>query len=152
MRTHPCPKPALHAWLHLMKVYYVAARCMEQELKEKGMTLPRFEIISQLGVEESGCTQDSLCDKLLVTKGNISGLLDRMVKVGWVQRDADPCNRRCNRVQLTPRGRKIYRSVMPKRESCLSKMFSRLNRKEQDQLNNLLEKLLESVKYHTGGG
>jgi DNA-binding MarR family transcriptional regulator len=152
MKTNPCPKPALHGWLYLMKVYNIAARCMEQELKEKGMTLPRFEIISQLGVEEDGCTQENLCNKLFVTKGNISGLLDRMVKEGWVSRETNPSNRRCNRIQLTPRGRKIYQSVVPKRESCLAKMFSKLKPREQNELNGLLEKLLESVKYHTGGG
>jgi DNA-binding MarR family transcriptional regulator len=152
MRTHPCPKPAVHGWLYFMRVYYIATRCMEQELKEKGMTLPRFEVIAQLGVQDDCCTQESLCDKLFVTKGHISGLLDRMAKEGWVSRETDPVNRRRNRIQLTPRGRKIYQAVVPKRESCLNKMFSQLDRHEQEGLNKLLEKLLESVKSHTGGG
>src|SRR5437588_6575402 len=131
MRTDPCPKPALHGWLYLMKVYYVAARCMEQSLHKEGMTLPRFEVIAQLGVEDGGCTQECLCDRLFVTKGHISGLLDRMAKEGWVTRETDPANRRCNRVLLTSQGRKIYQNMVPKRESCLNTMFSKLDTGEQ---------------------
>ena len=135
-----------------MKVYYVAARCMEQRLHEAGMTLPRFEVIAQLGVEEGGCTQECLCDRLFVTKGHISGLLDRLAKEGWVTRETDPANRRCNRVRLTAKGRKIYENIVPKRESCLNKMFSKLGPDEQHQLNGLLEKLLDSVQSNIGGG
>src|SRR5579863_9900563 len=98
IRTDHCPKPAVHGWLHLMKVYHLTARCMEQKLAERSMTLPRFEVIAQLGVEEDGCTQECLCEKLFVTKGHISGLLDRMVKEGWVSRETDASNRRRNKI------------------------------------------------------
>ena len=152
MKTNVRPQPAVAAWVNLVRVYYILARCAEQELKQKGITLPRFEMISQLGTQEGCCTQESLCDKLLVTKGHISGLLDRMVRERLVSRETDPCNRRCNRIQLTPRGRKIFQEMVPRRDSCLNKMFSKLKVQEQISLNKLLERLLESVKSNMGGG
>jgi MarR family 2-MHQ and catechol resistance regulon transcriptional repressor len=151
MRTKETASPAVLTWIYVVRVYYLVARCAEQELKAKGMTLPRFDLIAQLGVQKGCCTQDTLCEKLMVTKGHVSGLIERMVKEGWVSRETDPSNRRCNRIQLTPRGHRVYEEVMPKRNSCMDRMFSKLNRRQQMQLTDLLRKLLESVQSSMGG-
>jgi DNA-binding MarR family transcriptional regulator len=89
--------------------------------------------------------QDTLCEKLFVTKGNISGLIDRMAEEGLVSREEDPTNRRCNRIELTDRGKKIFQKVVPDHEECIDHMFSVLTRQEQTQLKELLRKLVKSM-------
>lgn len=134
--------PALAAWIHFMRIYSLVTRCAERELSRHGLTLPRFDIIAQLGAIEECCNQGVLCDRLLVTKGNVSGLIQRMLGEGLVSREEDPANRRCNRVRLTVKGQKLRSAVVPEQEACIGKMFSVLSKAEQEQLRGLLKKLL----------
>ena len=128
-----------------MRVYAFVTRCAERELRKEGLTLPRFDVIAHLGVKEECFSQDDLCEKLLVTKGNISGLIDRMAEEGLVSREEDPKNRRCNRIELTDRGKKLFQKVVPEHEGCIDNMFSVLTRQEQTQLKDLLRKLIKSM-------
>ena len=54
-----------------------------------------------------GITQQELAERLLVTKANVVGLIDRVSPAGWVERRADPEDRRVNRLYLTNAGRKL---------------------------------------------
>jgi DNA-binding MarR family transcriptional regulator len=146
----PDLKPSVLAWVYLMRIYCLVARCADKELKVTGLTLPQFDVITQLGALEGCCTQEALCDRLLVTKGNVSGLVSRMVQEGLVSRQEDPANRRCNRVQLTAKGRRLFEAVGPDHEACLDGMFSTLSAKEQEQLRDLLGKVLVNVRAKAG--
>lgn len=137
-------KPSVLAWIYIMRVYAFVTRCAERELRKEGLTLPRFDVIAHLGAEEC-FMQDTLCEKLFVTKGNISSLIDRMVEEGLVSREEDPKNRRCNRIELTDRGKKLFQKVVPEHEECIDNMFSALTRQEQIQLKELLRKLMKSM-------
>ena len=151
MKTDSAPtKPSVLAWINLMRIYGLVVRCAEKELKATGLTLPQFDVITQLGAQEGCCTQEALCDRLLVTKGNVSGLISRMAQEGLVSRQEAPSDRRCNRVQLTDKGRRLFESVMPDHNACLDGLFSTLSCKEQEQLRDLLGKLLTNVRAKAG--
>jgi DNA-binding MarR family transcriptional regulator len=128
-----------------MRIYAFVTRCAERELRKEGLTLPRFDVIAHLGAGEECFMQDTLCEKLFVTKGNISGLIDRMVEEGLVSREEDPENRRCNRIQLTDQGKKIFQKVVPEHEDYIDGVFSALTRQEQTELKELLRKLIKSM-------
>lgn len=145
MRTKKAQAPpAIIAWIYVMRLYNLVGRCAQRDLARHGLTLSRFDIIAQLGAlgVEDCCSQGALCDRLLVTKGNVSGLLHRMVGEGLVSREEDPENRRCNRVRLTAKGQRLRDAVVPEQEACIDGMFSVLSRTEQEQLRNILRKLL----------
>jgi DNA-binding MarR family transcriptional regulator len=146
MRTVTPSKTALQAWVHLFRIHALVTRCAEKRLKAKGITLPQFEVLAQLGSLEGCCTQEVLCDKLLVTKGNVSLLVSRLVEDGLVSRTPDPEDRRCNRVALTEKGRTLYQELVPDHEACLEEMFAGLHEKEQGSLEGLLAKLWTAVK------
>lgn len=137
-------KPSVLAWIYMMRVYAVVTRDAERELRRAGLTLPRFDVIAHLGAGES-LTQDALCGKLFVTKGNVSGLIDRMAGEGLVSRQEDPKDRRCNRIRLTKRGEMIFQKTVPEHEEFITRMFSALKRREQTRLKELLRKLMRSM-------
>ena len=139
-------KPSVLSWIYMMRIYSLVTRAAERELRAEGLTLPRFDVIVQLGALEGCCTQESLCDKLLVTKGNVSGLIQRMMVEGLVTRREDPENRRCNRVQLSENGKRLFRKVVPDHEGCIDALFSGLSRREQAELSELLGKLLAYIR------
>src|SRR6186997_830166 len=90
------------AWLHLMRVHHQVQKAETAHLAQYNLTLPQFDVLAQLHTEE-GITQQTLADRLLVTKGNVCGLMDRMVEQELVERRADPEDRRAYMLHLTPK-------------------------------------------------
>src|SRR5690242_15907129 len=68
-------RPAVLAWIRLMRVFHKIERSTGEQLRCHGLSLSRFDLINQIGAAE-GRTQQELADSLLVTKGNIPQLLD----------------------------------------------------------------------------
>src|SRR4051794_38484372 len=71
-------------------------RRMAEALAVHGLTLPQFDVLATLWHGE-GITQQELAERLLVTKGNVVGLIDRVSAAGWVERRPDPDDRRGKR-------------------------------------------------------
>lgn len=78
-----------------------------------GLTEAQFNVLNVLAGASEGMSQRELSDVLVVDRSNVTTLLDRMEKAGWVRREDDPRDRRVYRVSLTPAGRKQQARVMP---------------------------------------
>ncbi len=73
-------------------------------LKSIGLSIPQFDVLSTL-TEEEGLSQRALADRLYVTKGNVSGLVDRLEDAKLVERRSTPGDKRSHGLYLTPAGR-----------------------------------------------
>jgi DNA-binding MarR family transcriptional regulator len=102
-----------------------------------GLSIAQFDVLAQLGAHE-GMTQQELADALLVTKGNVCQLLDRMEQAGLIKRRQDG---RANRLFLTEKGRTMFGQVVPAQEKLIVELFSALTSGEQVRLLELLRKL-----------
>src|SRR5471030_1597460 len=89
--------PEIDAWVQLVRAYQLIMRRLEQALDAHGLSLPQFEVLAHLHFD-GAITQDELAQRLLVTKGNVCGLIDRMETAGLVGRTTDPADRRANRL------------------------------------------------------
>jgi DNA-binding MarR family transcriptional regulator len=118
-------------------------RRMTEALALHGLTLAQCDVLATLLCGD-GITQQELAEWLLVTKGNIVGLIDRVSAAGWVERRPDPEDRRVNRLYLTNAGRKLMAKVEPGQLALVRKVFGRLSEKELQQLHGLLERLDEA--------
>lgn len=78
-----------------------------------GLTGAQYNVLNVLEGRPQGMSQRELSDVLVVDRSNVTGLLDRMEKAGWVKRADDPADRRVYRVSLTPAGRKLWAKVHP---------------------------------------
>nr|WP_205790056.1 MarR family transcriptional regulator [Microvirga makkahensis] len=83
-----------------------ALNTVASELKALGLSIPQFDLLSTL-TEREGLSQQELAERLYVTKGNVSGLLDRMVEADLVERRSIPGDRRSNALYLTKKGRDL---------------------------------------------
>ena len=72
-----------------------------------GLTGAQFNVLNLLAGAADGISQRELGDRLLVDRSNVTGLLDRMEKAGWVRRTDHPEDRRVYLVRLTPAGRRV---------------------------------------------
>ena len=68
---------ALKTWVQLARTFTRMARKLDQALETHGLSVPQFDVLATLGFEQ-GITQQELAQRLLVTKGNICGMIDRM--------------------------------------------------------------------------
>jgi DNA-binding MarR family transcriptional regulator len=96
----------LRVWFRFIRLHRRATGSIASLLKSIGLSIPQFDLLSTL-TEREGLSQQELAERLYVTKGNVSGLLDRMVEAGMVERRAIPGDRRSNALYLTPKGRSL---------------------------------------------
>src|SRR6267154_6315660 len=78
-----------------------------------GVTEAQFNVLNVLANAPTGLSQRELGDVLVVDRSNVTGLLDRMEKAGWVRREDHPKDRRIHRVVLTATGQALWRQVNP---------------------------------------
>src|SRR5690242_11956524 len=97
------PRSALLAWLRLARVFQKIDRASVVLLRPWDLNVAQFDVLTQVGSSQ-GITQQELADRLLVTKGNISQLLDRMERLGLLKRCQEG---RTNTLILTETGQRL---------------------------------------------
>jgi DNA-binding MarR family transcriptional regulator len=142
-------EPGLLAWMHLMRVFSRVQRRETCHLGKFNLTLAQFDVLARLSGTE-GITQQALADHLLVTKGNVCGLIDRLSEQGLVERRADPEDRRANLLFLTTKGRALAEEVVPAHQIVVNGLMGGLDDQEQRQLLGLLRKLDRSLAQTDG--
>ena len=125
------------AWLRLLRVEQKVSRTLTEDLRRWDLNLAQFDVLARVGGTE-GTTQQELAEALLVTKGNVCQMLDRLQKRGLLVRRPDG---RANRLFLTDEGRRLFEEVVPVHESLVAEQFSSLSTSERSQLMRLLGSL-----------
>ena len=128
--------PALLGWMRLMRVYHKVDRRSAERLKGWGLSVAQFDVLAHVGAAE-GITQQELADSLVVSKGNVCQLLDKMERRGWISRVQEG---RANRLFLTDEGRRLFEDVVPVHEAGIAERFSVLSEADQARLHELLRK------------
>jgi DNA-binding MarR family transcriptional regulator len=136
-------KQSVIAWMRLARVYHKIDRRSAEAFREAGLSTAQFDVLAQVGARE-GCTQQELADRLLVTKGNVCQLLDKLERRGWIERR--PLARgRGNQLYLTEDGQRIRSATVPAQEQRVAEWLSVLSEEECEQLGLLLRKLDRSL-------
>lgn len=134
----------LRTWVQLARTFYRIERSISATLAEKNLTVAQFDVLATLHYSE-GLTQKELAELLLVTKGNVVGLLDRLQKLDLVERRPDPDDGRTNRVHLTGRGRRKIESVLPVHDRLVLGTLGCLRQPEVETLRQLLKTLEQAI-------
>src|SRR4051794_21314977 len=79
------PDISVMAWLRLVRVFQKITQASTEEMRREGLSLGQFDVLTRVGAGE-GRTQQQVADALLVTKSNVTQLLDRMEQAGLVER------------------------------------------------------------------
>jgi DNA-binding MarR family transcriptional regulator len=130
-------KASVLTWLRLARVYQKIDRASAEHLRGWGLSVAQFDVLAQVGAAE-GRTQQELADALLVTKGNICQLLDRLEQSGLIERRQEG---RAKRLFLTAAGRKLCNDVVPAQELLVANLFETLAPEEERQLLDTLRRL-----------
>jgi MarR family transcriptional regulator, organic hydroperoxide resistance regulator len=131
-------------WVQLVRTFKGMERRIEQVLEDHGLSIAQFDILATLGFEQ-GITQQELAERLLVTKGNICGMIDRMEANGWVERRPDAEDRRANRLFLTRRGKTRLGQTVPDEQALVKEIMGTLKPVELQTLFQFLDRLDEAA-------
>jgi DNA-binding MarR family transcriptional regulator len=134
----------LGTWVQMVRTYTRLQRRLEQVLDRHGLTLPQFDVLATLRTGE-GITQQELAARLLVTKGNVCGVLDRMESAKWVERRADPQDRRANRLYLTRQGKDLLTATLPDHHQILGRAMAPFQAQELQALYRQLELMEDAI-------
>jgi len=133
---------ALRLWLRLLTCSQLIERHVRSRLRERfGITLPRFDLLSQLERHPEGLKMNELSRRMMVTGGNVTGIVDQLVKEGLVARVVEPADRRAFRVRLTRAGDKAFAEMARAHEEWVVELLARLGRRDSDALMQLLARL-----------
>lgn len=136
----PPDQVRLRTWVQMVRAFYRVHRRIVTVLAQADVTLPQFDVLATLRFSE-GVTQQELAERLLVTKGNVCGVLDRLERLGWVERRPDPGDRRANRLHLTATGRRKVDAVLPRHDALVLDATRTLSDADVKSLRGLLERL-----------
>ena len=137
---------ALRLWLRLLACTNLVEAPLRKRLREQFEgSLPRFDLMAQLDRHPGGLKMRELSDRLMVTGGNVTGLTDRLVSEGLVERREDPGDRRTSTVALTAEGQRQFRTMARAHEAWVAELFGGLSAKQQSQLFELLGQLKASL-------
>lgn len=133
---------ALRLWLRLLTCSQLIERQVRTRLRSRfDITLPRFDLMSQLERHAAGLKMNELSRLMMVTGGNITGIVDQLVKEGLVERVDDASDRRAWRVRLTRAGDKAFAEMARAHEEWVVELLSGLSRRDADSLMQLLARL-----------
>lgn len=138
---------ALRLWLRLLSCTNLVEAPLRTRLREQfdGTSLPRFDLMAQLERHPQGLKMRELSRRLMVTGGNVTGLTDKLVGEGLVERRDDPLDGRAWTVQLTPEGRRQFKAMARAHEAWVVELLGRLGPQKQAQLYELLGELKSSL-------
>jgi len=132
---------ALRLWLRLLTCTQLVERRVRSRLRSRfRTTLPRFDLMSQLERHPGGLKMNELSRRMMVTGGNVTGIVDQLAKEGLVERTAD-ADRRAYRVRLTHAGERAFAEMARAHEEWIVEILSGLARREHAELFALLAKV-----------
>lgn len=137
--TMPASKESLRLWLRILKVQ----RTVEAELRERlrkgfGTTLPRFDVMSALYRFRDGMKMSELSRALMVSNGNVTGIVDRLTEDGLALRVAVPGDRRAAMVRLTQRGAEEFERQAAAHEVWVHDILGGLEGEESAMIADML--------------
>ena len=142
----PISKQRLRLWIRLLR----AARTIEAELRERlrkefAVTLPQFDVMAALARKEGGMSMTELSRMLMVSNGNVTGIIDRLVTEKLVLRQAPASDRRSYIVRLTPKGVSQFAVIAKAHEFWVDELLLDVGGTQAEALIKQLDGLARSA-------
>src|SRR5882724_2657716 len=133
----------LRLWLRLLTCTTLIEGEVRSRLRERfDVTLPRFDLMAQLDKVPDGMTLSDVSKRMMVSNGNVTGLVERLVESGHT-------DRRVQVIRLTKIGRAEFRKMAAEHETWIADIFSDLAPKDVRELMRLLAKTKTSARKST---
>jgi len=142
----------LRLWLRLLTCTTLIEGEVRRRLRQEfDVTLPRFDLMAQLDKAPGGMTLGELSQRMMVSNGNVTGLSERLMALGLLDRRQSRSDRRAQLVSLTAEGRRAFRAMARAHEGWIAEIFSDLTSPDVEALMRLLAKTKASARRAISG-
>jgi len=142
----------LRLWLRLLTCTNLIETEIRTHLRSQfDVTLPRFDLMAQLEKTTDGLTLGELSRRMMVSAGNVTGLVERLVQDGLVERKPVPGDRRSALVTLTPEGRASFETMARAHGDWVADLFAGLDDTDIEALMALLARTKASARASADG-
>jgi len=143
----PHSKLSLRLWLRLLSCSMIIEKRIRARLDEEfGTTLPRFDILSALQRHPEGLTMGQLSRSIMVSNGNVTAVVNRLLDDGWLVRTTEKKDRRVATVRLTRKGRQAFLRMATIHEQWIDHMFQGLSDQRIEELMTMLSEMRVSIE------
>ncbi len=149
-QSEPLSKTRLRLWLKLLK----ASAGVEAELRRRlrtefNSTLPRFDVMAALARAPDGLRMSEISERLRVSNGNVTGIIERLVDEGLALRLAVPGDRRATRARLTAEGQQVFKAQAAAHEIWIDELLGGISSEDLGPLSTRLDQLLSHLEQDT---
>ncbi len=124
----------------LVQAYQAFEAYSEAHIKTMGLTTTQFDIVATLG-NQPPMTCKELGEKTLVSKGTMTGVLERLEAKGLIEKLMNDEDGRSYKIGLSKSGDKLFKKVFPEHVDYLSKAIGKLSKKELEQAVRVLKEI-----------
>lgn len=126
-------------WLRLLSCTMAIEKSAQRLLAEHGTTLPRFDVMAALYRRPEGMLMSEISRFLMVSNGNVTGIVDRLVSDGFVVRAQRNGDRRTSFVSLTRKGLHAFEDMAAAHEQWVDELLAKVSAREAQQLSDKLK-------------
>jgi MarR family transcriptional regulator, organic hydroperoxide resistance regulator len=145
MQNRNPPDSAARVWFRLIRLEARMQAAIGERLRMVGVSIPQTDVLTTLS-EQEGVSQQELAKRLYVTKGNISGLIDRLETAGFVERRPSESDRRQHAITLTDAGRAMAAKAIAVQHRWVEATFGRMTEEDLAALDRQLVVLRDIVR------
>lgn len=143
-------KESLRLWLRLVALETMVENQVRRMLRERfDVTLPQFDVLAELEHAGRPLTMSQLSAELVVSNGNVTGLVHRLERDGLVARKNALEDRRVHRIQLTEKGAASFARMAGAHEELIAELFAGMSGNEIRDLQSLLRRAKEAIAGRT---
>ncbi len=134
-------------WLSILRVHNTIFPELNKSLRDNaGVGLAKFDVLAQLVRHPDGITMSDLSTALKVTNGNVSGLVNRLVKDGLVSKEMSSTDRRSFSAKLTDKGMGTFQKAMTFHQATLANLMADVEKEALIEATEPLRTLSEKLK------
>ena len=144
-------RTSIRLWLRLLSCTTVMEKRIKRRFADRyDATLPRFDVMAALDRNPEGMTMGQLSHALLVSSGNVTGVVQALLRDGYVTMASSPSDGRVSIVQLTPLGQDCFAGLAEAHHEWVEAMLAGMTRQERETLYELLGSLKQSLAADIG--
>ena len=137
-------RSSVRVWLRLLSCTMAIEKEVQRRFVERGMTLPRFDVLAALD-RHGEMNMGALSEALLVSNGNTTQLVQKLVRDGLVEMHKLPSDRRTSIVRMTPEGREIFGKLARAHQDWIDQMVGGLDYTQRERIYVALGALKMSI-------
>ena len=141
-KQQPVDKNKLRLWIRLLRSTRYMESVLRAKLRKKfSMTLSQFDVLAALSRSEDGMIMSEVSKLLMVSNGNITGIVDRLTEEGLVIRSMRGGDRRTNFLRLTRKGQRKFNRMAEAHERWIEDLLKDFSAEEVSHLIAMLSRL-----------